>query len=406
MSEINKVDELLKEHGVPHKEVYFDFENSGWVPPEVVNEMIKYYNKFGYGHPSITNKPGWEALEAVLKAKDYISNSINADPEEMVFTHSGTESNNLAIIGTALANKKLGKKIIISSVEHFSVMVTANELAKYGFKIIQVPVDEYGVVDLELFDTLIDHDTVLISIQMVNHEIGTIQPIKEIVEIAREKNNKVIIHTDAVDAYTRMPINVKKLDVDLLTLSSHKILGPKGAGALYIRNGINIERIMYGALSTQIYWPGVENVPAIVGFHKAAQLALENMDENIKYIKGLRDRLIDGIKEQVSDVLINGPLGDVRVVDNANISFLYVEGEALTVELSIRGIYVSSGSACTSRVLEPSHVLLAIGRKHEEAHGSILFKVSRYHTKEDIEYAVNQIKYAVERLRKLSSIKP
>jgi len=401
--ELSKVRGLLRAHGKPKREIYFDLENSGWVPPEVVKVMLPYFNEMGYGHPSITNKRGWEALEALLKAQEFIARSIGAKASELVFTHSGTESNNLAILGAALANKGR-KKVVISAIEHFSVMLPANELNKYGFKVVQVPVDEEGIVDIDLLGTIVDKDTALVSIQLVNHEIGTIQPLREIVEVIRERSESAIVHTDAVDAYTKLPVDVKRLDVDLLTLSSHKILGPKGAGALYVREGIKIERIIHGALSTQQYWPGVENVPAIVGFYEAARLALDGMSDYVSYVRGLRDRLMNGMIG-VKDVLINGPRGDKRVADNVNVSFLYVEGEALTVELSLRGIYVSSGSACTSRVLEPSHVLLAIGRKHEEAHGSILFKLSRYHTEKDIDYVLEQLPEAVERLRILSPLK-
>ncbi len=404
--ELQKIRELLKHHGKPEREVYFDLENSGWVPPEVVEAMLPYYNVKGYGHPSITNKPGWEALEALLEAQYFIAETLNAEPHEIVFTHSGTEANNLAILGSILANKGRGKKIIVSAIEHYSVLLPVTELGKQGFEIVQIPVDREGFIDLDILDTIIDRETIFASIQTVNHEIGTIQPIREAVEIIRDKNPDTIIHTDAIDAYTRIPLNVEELGVDLLSISSHKILGPRGAGALYVREGVKLEKIIYGALSTQQYWPGVENVPAIVGFHKAVELAFKNMDENLEYVRSLRDRLFKGILDSVDDVLVNGPLGDKRVIDNVNVSFLYIEGEALTVELSLRGIYVSSGSACTSRVLEPSHVLLAIGRKHEEAHGSILFKISRYHKVDDIEYTLKQIPEAVKRLRDLSSIKP
>ncbi|WFO76067.1 cysteine desulfurase [Desulfurococcaceae archaeon MEX13E-LK6-19] len=405
-NELEKVRNLLKAHGKPPREVYFDLENSGFVPKEVVEEMLPYFNKYGYGHPSITNKPGWEALEAVLEAQEYIAKTLNASPNEIVFVHSGTEANNLAILGSILANKNKGKKIIISAIEHYSVLIPVNELGKQGFNVLQIPVDEEGFIDLDILDSLVDKETVLVSIQTVNHEIGTIQPLKEAIEIIRDHNPDAIIHTDAVDAYARIPIDVKKLDVDLLSISSHKILGPKGAAALYVREGVKLDRIIHGALSTQSYWPGVENVPAIVGFRKAAQLAFTDFEEKIRYVRELRDKLLNGIMDGVPNVLLNGPRGDKRAPDNVNISFLYVEGEALTVELSLRGIYVSSGSACTSRVLEPSHVLLAIGRKHEEAHGSILFKISRYHSIDDIDYVLKQIPEAVERLRILSSIKP
>lgn len=250
-----------------------------------------------------------------------------------------------------------------------------------------------------------DKDVVLVSIQMVNHEIGTIQNIKELVDTAKSINLEVLFHTDAVDAYGKIPIDLSRINVDLLTISGHKILGPRGIGALYVREGVRIEPILRGQLSVEKLWPGVENVPAIAGFKKAIELAFDNFDTNVQYVKNLRDKLLKGIVENIPHVLVNGPVGDKRALDNVNVSFLYVEGEALTVELSLRGIYVSSGSACTSRVLEPSHVLLAIGRRHEEAHGSILFKISRYHKLEDIDYTLEHLPKAVERLRTISSIK-
>ncbi len=402
--DLERVKNLLKAHGKPPREVYFDLENSGWVPDEVLKAMLPYFNVKGYGHPSITNKPGWEALEALLEAQEYIASSIGANSSEIVFTHSGTEANNLAIIGASLANKTRGRKIVVSSIEHYSVMLPANELAEHGFRTIQIPVDKDGRIDTDVLSSLIDKETVLVSIQMVNHEIGTIQPLREAVEIIRDKNPNTVIHTDAIDAYTRIPINVEKIDVDLLSISSHKILGPKGAAALFVREGTKIKKIVYGALSTQKLWPGVENIPAIVGFHEAARIAIEGMNKYMSYVTTLRDSLINGILGSIDGAILNGPRGRDRVPDNVNISFLYVEGEALTVELSLRGIYVSSGSACTSRVLEPSHVLLAIGRKYEEAHGSILFKITRYHSFADIDYVLQQLPVAVERLRRLSPL--
>ncbi len=404
MDELGKVREFLRAHGVPPRQIYFDHENSGWVPPEIVEYMKKYYNMKGYGHPSITNRPGWEALEALLEAKHYIAGTLGVTPDEIVFTHSGTEANNLAIIGVARANKKLGKKIIVSSIEHYSVLLPVKHLSENGYKVVQVPVDNEGFIDTEILEALVDRDTVLVSIQAVNHEIGTIQPLREIVDIVRDKNPKTIIHSDAADAYTRIPLDLDRLDMDMVTLSSHKILGPKGAGALVIREGVNVEPIIYGALSTEKLWPGVENIPAIMGFYKAAQLAYENMEEQNNRLRRMRDRLIGGILESVEESKLNGPRGNKRVVDNVNISFLHVEGEALTVELSLRGIYVSSGSACTSRVLEPSHVLLAIGREYEEAHGSIMFRLTRYHSLEDIDYVIKELPEAVSRLRRISPL--
>jgi len=403
---MNKVKELLKVHGKPSREVYFDHENSGWVPPEVVEAMLPYFNKKGYGHPAITNKPGWEAYEVLEETIQVLSETLNVNEGgEFIFTHSGTEANNLAIMGTAFAHKGGDRrKIVVTAIEHPSVLYPAQELEKFGFKTVVVPVDDEGFVDPEILMAYIDDETLLVSVQMVNHEIGTIQNLGELVEVVKNVDSRIVFHTDAVDAYGRVPIDIKELGVDLMTISSHKIHGPKGVGVLYKRDGVKIKRIIHGALSTQVYWPGVENIPAIAGFKKAIELAFNDFENNIKRMKQLRDLLFDEILNNIDDVVVNGPLGDERAPDNVNVSFLHVEGEALTVELSLRGIYVSSGSACTSRVLEPSHVLLAIGRAHEEAHGSILFKVTRYHTRDDVKYAVEQLKDAVSKLRAMSPL--
>lgn len=402
------VKELLAEHGTPEREVYFDHENSGWVPPEVVEAMLPYFNKRGYGHPSITNKPGWEAYEVIWEARKLLAEALGiSSPDEVVFTHSGTEANNLAILGTALASKGRGGKIIVSAIEHLSVIFPAEFAARLtGMDVIKVPVDEEGFVDPEVLATYVSKDTVLVSVQLVNHEIGTIQNVRELAKVVKDINPDALFHTDACDALGRVNIDVRELGVDLLTVSSHKILGPKGAGALYVRKGVRLEPIVKGQLSTQTLWPGVENVPAIAGFKKALELALRDLRTRKYGIARLRDKLIDGLLSEVPHTLLNGPRGDRRSPDNVNVSFLYVEGEALTVELSLKGIYVSSGSACTSRVLEPSHVLLAIGRKHEEAHGSILFKLTRYHSEEDVEYVLSRVPEAVSRLRRISSLKP
>jgi len=401
------IKDLLKAHGQPPKEVYFDLENAGFVPPEVVEAMIPFFNKYGYGHPAITHKVGWEAYDILMETKELIMRTIGAESaEEIVFTHSGTEANNLAIMGTALANKKQKGKIVVSAIEHLSVIFPAEQIADLlGLKVLRLPVDSEGFIDPEIFEAYIDEDVFLVSIQMVNHEIGTIQNIKELAKIAKDINPNIIFHTDAADAYGRIRFNVNDLNVDMVTLSSHKIHGPRGVGVLYVREGVKIEPVLRGQLSVEKLWPGVENIPLIAGFKKAVELAFDNFSNNVSKMKSLRDKLIKGIIDNVSDVLVNGPMGDRRAPDNVNVSFLYVEGEAITIELSLKGIYVSSGSACTSRILEPSHVLLAIGRKHEEAHGSILMKVSRYHSEEDIDYVLENIPPAIERLRRISSLK-
>ncbi|MEM4769773.1 MAG: cysteine desulfurase family protein [Desulfurococcaceae archaeon] len=408
MSFSSRVRELLKAHGKPAREVYYDLENSGWVPPEVVEAMIPYYNTVGYGHPSITHRVGWEALEVVYEAKELVAKTISArSPEEIVFTHSGTESNNLAVMGYLLKNRGRKGKVLVSAVEHLSVIFPAEYAAQLlGYEVVRVPVDEEGFVDPEVFKLYVDRNTVLVSVQMVNHEIGTVQNIRELVDIARSVNPSVVFHTDAADAYSWVGIDVDKLGVDMLTISSHKVHGPRGVGVLYVRSGVELESPIRGQLSVEKLWPGVENVPAIAGFKKAVELAFSDFEARVVRVRELRDKLMKGILDSVSHVLINGPVGSKRVANNLNVSFLYVEGEALTVELSLSGVYVSSGSACSSRVLEPSHVLIAIGRKHEEAHGSILFKLTRYHTPDDVEYTLSVLPRAVERLRTISSVKP
>ncbi len=402
------VKEMLEVHGKPPKEVYYDLENSGLVPPEVVEAMIPYFNKVGYGHPSITHKPGWEAYEVVVSTKELIARTLGVNNiESLVFTHGGTEANNLAILGTALANRDRKGKIVVSAVEHLSVIFPA-EMASdvLGFNVVKVPVNEYGFVDPEVLKYYVDKDTVLVSIQAVNHEIGTIQKIKELADVVKASNKDALFHVDACDAYGRLPLNLNSLDIDLLSLSSHKIHGPRGVGVLYVKEGVKLDPPLRGQLSVEKLWPGVENVPLIAGFKKAVELAFTDFEGNVSKMKLLRDQLLEGIVREVSDVVVNGPLGNDRVVDNVNVSVMYVEGEALTVELSQYGIYVSSGSACTSRYLQPSHVLVAIGREYEVAHGSILLKVSRYHDLNDVKYTLEVLPKAVDRLRKISALKP
>jgi cysteine desulfurase len=397
---IENIKELLRAHEGLQREVYLDIENSSMVPKEVLDAMLPYYNQQAYGNPTLTHKPGWEAFETIMESAEKIATFLGCKTlEEVNFIPGETEANNLALLGTTLSTKDEGKKIVISEIETLSILHTAEMLTKYGFAITKIPVDGKGFINLEKLKEVVDKETILVSLAAVNHEIGTIQPIKAAFEIVKDKNPKAIFHTDASDAYGKIPFNVQDLNVDLATLSSYKILGPRGIGALYVKEGIKVERILEGQIGTQKLWPGVENTPLIVGFAKASELAFKDFDENVSHMQRLRDKLIDGIIGKVSDVLLNGPFGDKRAPDNVNISFLRCEGEALTIELSLSGIYVSSGSACTRRLLQPSHVLVAVGRKFEEAHGSILMKVSRYHKEEDIDYVLQAIPKAVERLR-------
>ena len=397
---IENVKELLKAHENLKREVYLDNENSGIVPNEVIKAMIPYYDRRGFGNPTLTHKPGWEAFETIMESTQKVAAFIGCRTlEEINFTPGETEADNLALNGTVLSKGAKGGKIVISEVEPLGVLNVAEMLQKRGFTLTKIPVDVEGFINLEKLKEAVDKGTILVSLSAVNHEIGTIQPIKEAVKLVKDENPDAIFHTDASDAYGKIPFNVQNLDVDLATLSSHKILGPRGTGVLYVKEHVNVERILEGQIGTQRLWPGLENTPLIVGFTKASELAFDNFEENTTHMRSLRDRLIDRITRGIPDVLLNGPAGVKRAPDNANISFLRCEGEALTIELSLNGVYVSSGSACSRRLLQPSHVLVAIGRKFDQAHGSILMKVTRMHTEEDISYALKVIPKAVQRIR-------
>lgn len=399
---VENIKELLKLHeGITH-EVYLDNENSSVVPQEVVDAMLPYFNKKAYGNPTLTHKPGWEAFEVIMNCFQKISNFMGAKIlEEITFTPGESEANNLAIIGSAFAQKAKGKKIIISEIEPINVLQVAEMMQKFGFSTTKIPVDNEGFVNMEKLKEAVDKETILVSISNVNNELGTIQNIREAVEIVKDKNPQALFHTDATDAYGRIPFNVQNLKVDLATISSYKIQGPRGMGAMYLREGLNLDRVIEGQIGTQKLWPGVENTPLIVGFTKASELALQNFEANTTKMRLLRDKLVDGILVELNDIRLNGPKGDKRSPDNVNISIMRCEGEALTIELSLKGVYVSSGSACSRRLLQPSHVLVAIGRKFSEAHGSILMKTTRSMTEEDIAYVLEVLPSAVNRIRRI-----
>ncbi len=397
---VENVKELLKAHEGLTQEVYLDNENSTCVPQEVVDAMMPYYNQQAYGNPALTHKPGWEAYETIMESAQKIAAFLDCEMlEEITFTPGETEANNLAIMGAAVAMRTKGKRIVVSEIEPLNVLHVAEMLQKGGFEIVKIPVDAKGFWNLDKLGEAITKETVLVSLSTVNHEIGTVEPVEEALEITKDKNSDVLFHTDASDAFGRIPFNVTDLSVDMATVSSYKILGPRGMGALYVKDGVKFDRILEGQIGTQQLWPGVENTPLIVGFTKASELAFENFEENTKHMRTLRDRLINETMETVPDVILNGPESEKRSPDNVNMSFLRCEGEALTIELSLKGVYVSSGSACSRRLLQPSHVLVAIGRKFDEAHGSMLMKVTRYHTEEDINHVLKIIPEAVNRLR-------
>jgi cysteine desulfurase len=397
---VENVKELLKLHeGITH-EVYLDNENSSVIPQEIVDEMLPYFNKKAYGNPTLTHKPGWEAFEVIMNCFQTISKSIGAkNLEDITFTPGETEANNLAIMGSCFARKSMGKKIVISEIEPINVLQVAEMMQKFGFTIQKISVNSDGFINLEKLKEAVDNETVLVSVSSVNNEIGTVQPIKEAVDIVKAKNPQTLFHTDASDAYGRIPLNVQDLNIDLATLSSYKILGPRGMGAMYLRDGVNMERILEGQIGTQKLWPGVENTPLIVGFTKACELAFQNFEANVAKMRSLRDKLVDGIFTELDDLRFNGPKGNQRAPDNANVSILRAEGEALTIELSLKGVYVSSGSACSRRLLQPSHVLVAIGRRFSEAHGSILMKTTRYQSEQDIDYVLSVLPPSVNRIR-------
>lgn len=400
------IEEIIKAHKDVERDVYLDIENSSPLPEEVIETMIPYFSKNAYGNPTITHKLGWMAYETIMAASEEIAGYIDAvSAEEINFTPSETEANNLALIGSVLANGKKGSKVIISEIEPLSINFSSAALEKQGFRVVKIPVDNNGFIDLESLADAVDEKTVLVSIMSVNHEIGTIEPINEAVEIVKEQNPKTLFHTDASDAYGKIPLSVKESEVDLMTLSSSKILGPRGVGVLYVKEGVRVKRLLEGQIGTQKLWPGVENTPLIMGFLKASKLSFKDFNDKMLKMSRLRDTLMNRILDEISETLLNGPRGDKRAPDNVNVSILHCEGEALTIELSLNGVYVSSGSACTRRILQPSHILTAIGRMFEAAHGSILMKVTRYHTMDDIEYVLKVMKLAVKRLRKISPMR-
>lgn len=398
---MSNVEGLLEQHGTPVKEVYLDWENGSVVDKEVLDAMIPIYLEKNFGNPAITHKIGWETYDFYVKAKTKIAEPLNIDPQSLALTHSFTESNNLAIKGLLPLNKKK-KKIIVSEVEHLSVIHTAKSLFNQQYHVDIIPVANDGTVNLDILQEKIDDDTLLVSLQTTNHEIGTMQPVKEALEIVKDKNEDIFFHTDATAAFGRVPIDYSKLEVDLATFNSNRILGPKGIAGLYIKEGIKLKALYEGQLSVEILSPDVENPALLAGFAKAVELQFKNFDEVKANITRLRDKLLYGLITSIERTEINGPSGERRAPDNINISYMGCEGEALTVECSMNGIYVSSGSACTSRVLMPSHILTAIGRKPEEAHGSLLMKLNRLNTEEQVDYVLEIMPKIISRIRSIT----
>ena len=381
--------------------VYLDHSATTPVDPEVAALMMTYYTE-KYGNPSSVHSFGREAKQALEQARSQVAELIGATPQEVIFTSGGTEADNLAILGTAEALRKKGKHIITSCIEHHAVLETCEYLGKNGFDLTVIPVNEEGILLVEDVLKAIRPDTILISVMHANNEVGSIQPIAEIGKLAKEHG--ITFHVDAVQSLGKIPINVVEMNVDLLTISSHKIYGPKGVGALYIRKGVRIVPLVHGGGQEKRRRSGTENTPGIIGFGKACVLAGQRMADDAKHQTQLRDKLMNGILERIEYVKVNGPLGEKRLPNNVNVSIRYVEGESLLLSLDMLGIAASSGSACTSGSLDPSHVLLAMGLIHEIAHGSLRFSLGRQNTEEEIDYLLEQLPKIVERLRMMSPL--
>lgn len=383
-----------------NKTYYFDHAATTPVKPEVFAAMIPYFTEH-YGNPSSIYGLGRENREAVETARGRVAKALNAKTNEIYFTGCGTEADNWAIKGTAYAYSHKGKHIITSAIEHHAVLHTCAALEKEGFEVTYVKPDEYGVVQVADIEKAIRPDTILITVMFANNEIGTVQNIPEIGALAHEHG--ILFHTDAVQAFGALKIDVKEMNIDMLSMSAHKLYGPKGVGALYVRNGIRPEILLDGGAQERHRRGGTENVPGVVGFGKAVELAYENIEETAAYISSKRDYLIQQIEEKIPYIRLNGHRTQ-RLPNNVNFSFKYIEGESLLLSLDFKGIAASSGSACTSGSLDPSHVLLAIGLPHEIAHGSLRLTIGEETTMEDIDYVVESLVEIVDRLRKMSPL--
>lgn len=384
------------------KKLYLDNAATTRVRKEVVEEMRSYFEDF-YGNPSSgLYELGRKSKEAIENSRKKVAKFLNANEKEIYFTGGGTEADNWAIKGVAFANKDKGKHIITTKIEHHAVLHTCEYLEKFGFETTYLDVDKYGMIDLEDLKKAIRTDTILITIMFANNEIGTIQPVEKIGEIAKAHN--IIFHTDAVQALGSVKIDVEKQHIDLLSLSAHKIGGPKGVGVMYLRKGTRIDNFIHGGGQERGKRAGTEGVQNIVGFGKAIELAEKDFDFHVQRLTTLRDRMIEGIKKEIPGVILNGHPTE-RLPNNVNFSFKYIEGESILLLLDMENISASSGSACTSGSLDPSHVLLATGLDHGTAHGSIRFSLSEDITEEDIDFVIETMKNIVQKLRAMSPIK-
>lgn len=380
------------------KRIYLDYASTTPVDPRVLKAMLPYFNK-KFGNTMSLHYFGQQAKQALEESREKVAALIKAEPAEIIFTGSATESNNLALKGVALANCRKGRHLIISSIEHPCIAASAEWLEKQGFEITRVPVDRYGLINPAEVGKAIKKGTVLVSIIHASNEIGTIQPIGRIGEICRRKG--VYFHTDAVQSFGKIPIDVDKMKIDLLTASSHKMYGPKGAAALFVRKGVKIEPLLHGGGQESGLRSSTVNIPAIVGFSEACRIAKKEMKENAVRQSRLRDKLIKGVLKSVAGSYLNGHPKN-RLPNNANLRFDGVEGESIIIQLDLRGIAASTGSACSSAKLEPNHVLLAIGLKHEQAHGSLRLTLGKWTKESEINYFLKVLPSVIKNLREIS----
>ncbi len=382
------------------RRIYMDYAATTPCDPEVITAMQPYHNEV-FGNPSSIHSFGQEARKAIDDSRAVVAGFLGAEPEEIVFTSGGTESDNFALKGIAYALRQKGNHIVTTAIEHHAVSEPCAFLEKQGYEVTRVAVDGKGRVDPAAIKKAITDKTILISVMHANNEIGTIQPVKEIGSIARERG--IMFHTDAVQTVGHIPVDVRELNVDLLSLSAHKFYGPKGVGALYIRKGTRIERLLHGGGQERNRRGSTHNTPAIVGMSRAIELCAAKMDDEAAFQAGLRDRLIKGLLEEIPETILNGHPG-LRLPNNVNIAVRYIEGESVLLSLDMVGIAASTGSACTSESLEPSEVLLAIGLDHERAHGSLRFSLGRWSTDEDAAYLLEKLPPIVENLRAMSPL--
>lgn len=384
-----------------NKSVYMDYAATTFVKPEVLQEMLPYFTE-KFGNPSSLYSFSDDTKRAIIRSREKVASAINADKSEIYFTGGGSEADNWAIKGIAEAHKNKGNHIITTQIEHHAVINTCKYLEKNGFEVTYLPVDEEGFISLKDLKEAITDKTILVSIMFANNEIGTLEPIKEIGDLCREK--KIIFHTDAVQAVGHVKIDVEDLNIDLLSMAAHKFYGPKGIGALYIRRGIKLESLIHGGGQERNKRASTENIASIVGMGRAIEIAVEEMDNEAKRLSSLREKLVEGIMEKIPYTKINGPVGDKRLPGNSDFSFIGIEGEALLLDLDFDGIYASTGSACASGSLDPSHVLLAIGLKHEVAHGSLRLTMGAGTTEDDIDYVLSKLPAIVKRRREMSPL--